>query len=285
LQPSSSTVHNSCDLSMSANLTDLRIIIRGAGEMASGIAWRLHRSGFFRLLMTEVERPLAVRRKVSFCEAVYEGRWEVEGISAQRVANAERAKSLWMERIIPVLIDPDNTVKDLIRPHVVIDAILAKRNTGTARDDASLVIGLGPGFHAGWDVDFVVETNRGHDLGRVILVGEPAADTGVPGDIGGYTAERVMRSPCAGIFRSDLLIGTHVKKGDPVGHVEGEPVKASLTGIVRGLIRPSSPVHAGLKIGDIDPRARPELCFTISEKARAIAGGVLEGILMRFNRP
>jgi xanthine dehydrogenase accessory factor len=270
---------------MPERLSDLKIIIRGAGEMATGTACRLFRSGFHKVIMTEIERPLAVRRTVSFSEALYEGTATVEGIQAVRINSPDQAVKLWRERMIPVIVDPTNTTKDVFKPDLIVDAILAKKNLGTAITDASLVIGLGPGFHAGKDVHCVVETNRGHDLGRLILDGPSMPNTGVPGDIGGYTTQRVLRAPRDGVFQARCAIGALVEQGEVVGRVDGEPVLAGIRGTLRGLIRSGIPVACGLKIGDVDPRANPIYCHTISEKARAIAGAVLEALMIRFNRP
>jgi len=270
---------------MSDALTDLKIIIRGAGEMATGTACRLHRSGFSRLLMTEVEHPLAVRRMVSFCEAVHDRSRIVEGIKAVRISRPEEAEDIARQGLIPVLVDPDNAARKIIKPDVLVDAILAKKNLGTSIRDAPLVVGFGPGFHAGGDVHCVVETNRGHDLSRLIFEGPASPNTGTPGTIGGQTARRVLRSPSDGILQSDLEIGTMVEEGQVVAHVAGTPVKAGLDGVLRGLIRPGTPVTRDLKIGDVDPRGEPSYCHTISEKARALGGTVLEAILMKFNTP
>jgi xanthine dehydrogenase accessory factor len=253
--------------------------------MATGTACRLFRSGFRKLVMTEIERPLAVRRTVSFSEALYEGIATVEGVQAVKINSPDQAVKLWCEGMIPVMIDPVNASKDVFKPSVVVDAILAKRNLGTAMTDATLVIGLGPGFYAGKDVHCVVETNRGHDLGRLILEGPSTPDTGVPGDIMGHTVLRVLRAPQGGVFESRLSIGALVATGEIVGSVNGEPVAAGLRGTLRGLIRSGISVTGGLKIGDVDPRANPAYCHTISEKARAIAGAVLEAVMMRFNHP
>lgn len=268
---------------MPDRLSDLKIVIRGAGEMATGTAWRLHRSNFRRILMTEIASPLAVRRLVCFCEAVHEGSWTVEGVRGVRIGRPEEAAGAWKEGFIPVLVDPPASCMEFLRPDIVVDAILAKRNTGTLIDDATLVIGMGPGFAAGKDVHYAIETNRGHDLGRLIHDGRTAPNTGVPGDIGGRTAERVIRAPAAGLFESPVTIGTMVREGEPVGTVAGREVRVRIAGTLRGLIRPGTPVQEGLKVGDVDPRGRLEYCATISEKARAIAGSVLEAILMRFN--
>ena len=268
---------------MPVKLSNLKIIVRGAGEMATGTAYRLHRSGFFRLLMTEIEQPLTVRRTVSFSEAVYAGAWTVEGVQSIRIAEPGETYDVWERRMVPVIVDPGIRSKDDLRPDVIVDAILAKRNLGTTLDCAPLVIGLGPGFHAGRDVHYVVETDRGHNLGRVISDGTAAADTGIPGNIQGETIRRVLRAPKEGVFESGISIGTTVDAGQIVGNVAGEPVRAEMKGVLRGLIRPGTFVQKGLKIGDVDPRGEIAHCTTISEKARAIGGAVLEAILRRFN--
>jgi xanthine dehydrogenase accessory factor len=270
---------------VSQRLPELTIIIRGAGDLASGVACRLHRAGFSRLLMTEIERPLAVRRMVCFCEAVYEGGWSVEGIQSFKIASLAEAGKLWEEGVIPILVDPENNSRHTLKPDIVIDAIMAKKNIGTRITDAPLVIGLGPGFIAGTDVHYVIETNRGHDMGRLIQNGSASPDTGVPGDIGGKTNQRVVRSPVDGIFCSDMTIGSSVTEGSVVGSVSDGLAVASLTGVLRGLIRPGTVVTAGLKIGDVDPRNDRAFCFTVSEKARALGGSILEAILTRYNRP
>ena len=265
-------------------LGELVVLIRGAGEMASGVAHRLYRS-HFRICMLEIEHPLAVRRKVSFCEAVYEGEKEVEGIYAKLVSEPKEIELAWKGAKIPLLIDPDGKrTRNYLRPDVVIDAILAKRNLGTRLNDASFVIGLGPGFTAGKDVDAVIETNRGHNLGKVILNGSAEPDTGIPGDIGGFSVERVLRTSKAGIFRPQKSIGDRVNKGAVVAVVEDYPIVATISGVIRGLLREGIEANKGMKVGDIDPRGKKGLCFSISEKARAIGGGVLEAILYRFNQ-
>ena len=268
---------------MPKRLSDLIVIIRGAGEMATGTACRLHRAGMFRLLMTEIPQPLAVRRMVSFSEAVYEQTWVVEGIRAASIRFADESHHLWRKRIVPVIVDPDNISGRFLGPHILVDAILAKQNLGTAMGDADLVIGMGPGFYAGRDVHYAVETNRGHDLGRLIERGEAAPDTGVPGEIAGHTALRVIRSPSAGLFASDLKIGTTVEGGQVVGYVSDSPVESRLGGVLRGLVRSGIFVPEGLKIGDVDPRGDTSYCTRISDKARAIGGTVLEAILTKYN--
>jgi xanthine dehydrogenase accessory factor len=268
---------------MSCKLVDKKLIVRGAGEMASGSVFRLYRAGFRNLLLTEIEAPLTVRRLVSFSPAVYEGSQTVEGTQAVLIAKPEQAEETWRAGLIPLLVDPENESRHVIKPDVVLDAILAKKNLGTSMDDAPLVIGLGPGFCAGGDVHYVVETNRGHNLGRLIFDGYASPNTGTPGDIGGQSTRRVLRAPSDGIFHSDLEIGVLVEMDQTIGYVGDTPVKASLAGALRGLIRPGTLVTNGLKIGDIDPRGDSSYCYTISEKARAIGGTVLEAIMMRFH--
>ena len=263
-------------------LHTLRVLIRGAGEMASGVAHRLVRA-HLNVVMTEIAHSLCVRRGVSFCEALFEGTKEVEGVCARCVASPDDVSAAWEQGVIPLLIDPAGNSCAAIKPHVIVDAILAKRNLGTHTGDAPLVMGLGPGFSAGVDVDVVIETNRGHDLGRVIYDGPAAPDTGVPGTIAGVGAERVMRAPREGSFRPITQIGAMVEQGEIVAWVEDQPMATAIPGALRGLLREGVHVQKGLKAGDVDPRGRRENCFTISDKARAIGGGVLEAILAHFN--
>jgi xanthine dehydrogenase accessory factor len=265
-------------------IEELVVLIRGAGEMASGVAHRLHQS-HFKICMIEISRPLAVRRGVAFSEAIYEGEKEVEGIRAKLISKPDEIEGIWKKGDIPILVDPDGKeTKHFLRPKVLTDAIMAKKNLGTQIKDAALVIGLGPGFAAGNDVHIVIETNRGHHLGRMILKGTVEPDTGIPGEIGGYTVERVLRTMKKGIFLPQKSIGERVSKGSVVAVVDDFPVIAKISGIVRGLLREGIEVKKGMKVGDIDPRGKRELCFTISDKARAIGGSVLEAILYWFNR-
>ncbi len=257
------------------------VLIRGGGDIGSGIAWRLHQCGF-RVMITEISQPLAVRRRVSFCEAVYDGRAEIEGVRAILAGSAEEAQGVWDREEIPLLVDPECKIRSTVRPEVLVDAVLAKKNLGTSIHDAPLVIAVGPGFEAGKDCRFVVETNRGHHLGRLLVSGSAEPNTGIPGPVMGITEDRVLRAPAGGTWNAELDIGVFVKTGDRIGSVEGITVEAKIAGVIRGLIRQGVKVHPGMKIGDIDPRCRPEYCVTISEKALAIAGGVLEGIL-RFH--
>ncbi len=264
-------------------LSDLKILIRGAGEMATGCACRLYNSGFFRILMTEIEKPLAVRRLVSLCEAVYEKSWTVEDVRAELVNRVEETYELWERKRIPVLVDPPVSCLNALQPDIIIDAILAKKNTGTSKESAPLVIALGPGFLAGKDAHYVVETARGHQLGRLISSGYTLPNTGIPGDIAGHSVLRVLRAPAKGVFLSELSIGAPVEEGQLIGLVSNKPVNARLSGVLRGLIRPGVSVTPRLKIGDIDPRCDPSYCVTISEKARAIGGTVIEAILRTYN--
>jgi xanthine dehydrogenase accessory factor len=254
------------------------IVIRGGGDLGSGVAHKLHRSGF-RVLILEVAEPLVVRRTVSFAQTVIDGEAVVEGIRAVRVNAKDAILKQWQQGNIPVMVDPGGDILKEIEPEAVVDATLAKRNTGMHRDMAPITIALGPGFEAGNDVDVVIETNRGHNLGRLIFEGCAEPDTGVPAPVQGYGIERVLRSPCSGVVKHVLDIGALVKTGDVICMVGDQPVKAPFDGMIRGLIMNGREVVAGLKIGDVDPRAIQELCYTISDKARALGGAVLEAIL------
>lgn len=265
-------------------LNRLMIVIRGAGEMATGVASRLFRANFKQILMLETTSPLAVRRGVSFSEAIHSQTMTVEGIEAVRVSEDHEVRETWESGKIAVLVDPKGESIRRCKPDVLVDAILAKRNLGTSIEEAPLVIALGPGFVAGKDCHIVVETNRGHNLGRVITTGTAEVNTGIPGNIGGFTRERVLRSPADGLFITGRQIGDPVRKGDVVGRVHNAEVGAQIDGVLRGLIRTNSPVTVGLKIGDIDPRGARDYCNTISEKARAIGGAVLEATLAIYNR-
>ena len=251
--------------------------------MATGVAYRLYQANFKHLFMMEIETPLAVRRRVSFCEAVYDEAIIVEGVMGKKVVAKDQIGSCWETGCIPIIVDPSWKSIDALQPDVVIDAIIAKRNLGTTRSEAELVIGLGPGFGGGNDVHVVVETNRGHNLGRIIRNGQAEPNTGIPGNIGGYTAKRVLRAPCAGIFKTVVGLGARVKKNEVIGYIGDQPVIAEIDGVLRGVIRDRTWVKSRLKIGDIDPRGKQVYCATISEKARAIGGSVLEAILTHFN--
>lgn len=256
-----------------------RIVVRGGGDLASGVIHRLHRCGY-RVLILECERPSAIRREVSFCEAVYDEEAYVEGVLSRRIGDISQCERVWEEGEIPLLVDPGGASIAQIRPAAVVDAILAKKNLGTHRGMAPLTIALGPGFDAGYDVDYVVETMRGHDLGRVIEDGPAMPNTGIPGIIGGVGAERVIHSPAAGIIANRARIADQVTQGDVLAMVGDVPVKASITGVLRGIIRDGYAVSRGMKIADIDPRLEQKKnCYTISDKARCIAGSVVEILL------
>lgn len=269
---------------MMTDRTKQLVIVRGGGDIATGTIHRLHRCGY-PVLILETGFPSAIRRCVAFSEAVYDGSAEVEGVACVKVSSYEEACSMMEQGVVPVMIDEQCQVLDKVRPWAVVDAILAKRNLGTSRDMADKTIGLGPGFTAGQDVDLAIETMRGHNLGRIIGNGSAEPNTGIPGIIGGVGAERVIHSPAKGIFLGKTMIGDMVEKGQLIGTVvtgQGEvAVEASLTGLLRGIIKDGFPVVKGFKIADIDPRkSEYENCFTISDKARCIAGSVVEGLMM-----
>jgi xanthine dehydrogenase accessory factor len=264
-------------------LSEVTIAIKGAGEMASAVAWRLHMANLKKIVMLETANPLAVRREVSFCEAVHDGKKSIEGVNAALVQRPDEIKLCWHKNYIAVVVDPQWKILDKMRFDVLVDAILAKKNLGTNMDAASAVIGLGPGFQAGRDVHLVIETNRGHNLGRIITAGGAELNTGIPGAMLGFTKERVLRAPADGVFQTQRNIGEFVKVDEIVGSVARIDVRTQIEGILRGLIRPKSQVFSGLKIGDIDPRGERSYCYTISDKARAIGGSVLEAVLRFYN--
>ncbi len=255
-----------------------RVIIKGAGDLASGVAHRLQQCGF-KIAMLELPQPMVVRTSVAFAAAVYTGETEVEGVRARLVSSGEDPAGCWEKGVIPVYVDPRGELIDRFSPQILIDAIIAKHNTGTKINDAPVVVGLGPGFTAPQEVHAVVETKRGHDLGRVIYNGTAAPNTGIPGEIGGYGAERVLRAPADGTFQAQRKIGELVQAGETVAFVNGIPVVTAIEGMVRGMLFPGIEVKQGTKVGDIDPRGPEANCHSISDKARAIGGGVLEAIL------
>ena len=258
------------------------VIIKGSGDLASGIALRLHHAGF-QIAMTEIATPLSVRRTVCFSRAVYEGFAQVEDVSAELVDSEAGMRNAFSLERIAVFVDPEGTVIQKYKPDALIDAIMAKRNTGTSKKDAPVVIAVGPGFTAGVDCHAIIETKRGHTLGRVLTEGTALPNTGIPGSIDGYTVERLLRSPADGIFEPKASIGDRVEKGETVAIIRdaaGESaLKAEIAGILRGLLPPGIEVKRGMKAGDVDPRAVREHCFTVSDKALAIGGGVLEALL------
>ena len=256
----------------------MKILIRGAGDIATGIALRLYRAGM-QVVMTDLPAPTAIRRTVCFSQAIILGEMTVEDVTARRAETPDQAEALLAQGLIPVLADPDCTCRTRLRPDALVDAILAKRNLGTKMDDAPIVVGIGPGFTAGEDCHAVVETMRGHSLGRVIHAGSALPNTGIPGLIGGFAGERVLRAPADGVFHQLLDIGAQVRQGDVAATVNGVPMTCTLDGVLRGILPDGTPVHKGMKAGDIDPRCKVEHCYTASDKALAVGGGVLEAVL------
>ena len=255
----------------------MRVVIRGAGDLASGIALRLWRAGLDVVLL-DVAKPTAIRRTVAFSEAIVHGEQTVEDVTA-RLAAIETVPELLRQGILPVLIDPEGASIPALHPDALVDAILAKRNLGTRITDAPVVIGVGPGFTAGVDCHAVVETMRGHYLGRVIHEGGAIPNTGIPGLIGGFAGERVLRAPVDGVFHQLLDIGAQVKMGDVAATVDGIPMTCTLDGVLRGILADGTPVFKGMKAGDIDPRCEIRHCYCASDKALAVGGGVLEAVL------
>jgi len=259
-------------------IPDLRVVIKGAGEMATGIAHRLYMAGIRQIVMTDIAQPLTVRRTVAFSEAIFNGIQEVEGVKASYVSDIEEIPKVWREGKIAVIIDPEWNIIKALKPYVVVDAIMAKRNLGTSKKEAPIVIGVGPGFSAPEIVHAAVESNRGHNLGRVYYKGGTQAHTGIPGAVMGHTTDRVLRAPHKGIVRHVKSIGDLVKKGETLMFVDNTPIVAPFDGVLRGLIREIA-VEKNEKIGDVDPAGIAEYCYAITEKARAIGGGVLEAIM------
>ena len=251
------------------------IVIRGAGDLASGVAHRLIRSGF-SVILTDTDKPTTVRCTVAFSQAIYTHKPVVlEGVTGELADSPEQALLLNRQGKAAILVDPECRYRETLKPDVLVDAVIATKIT-----DAPIVIALGPGFTAGEDCHAIVETKRGHTLGTVILHGSAIPNTGIPGNVGGYTSQRLLRAPCSGIFSPVVSIGAMVKKGDITATVNGMPVLSELDGVVRGLLPEGTPVFQGMKSGDVDPRGIRDYCFTISDKARAIGGGVLEAILL-----
>ena len=255
------------------------VVVRGGGDIATGTIYKLARCGF-HVLVLEIAHPSAIRRNVAYSEAVYDGHKEVEGIECVLIHSLDELESVFKENKIAMMVDPEGSSIDILKPEIVIDAILAKKNMGTSSNMAPITIGLGPGFCAGKDVHVVVETMRGHNLGRLIYQGHALPNTGVPGNIKGYSKERVIHSPCAGVCHNVKKITDIVEKGEIIAYIDKTPVYASMSGLLRGLIQNGYNVTSGFKMADIDPRVDEyQNCFTISDKARCIGGGVLEAIL------
>ena len=254
------------------------VYVRGAGDIATGIALRLHRCGF-QIVMADLPIPTSIRRTVCFSEAIRLGETTVEDVRGVFCPTWEEARDAASRGLVAVVADPDARMVADIAPDVLVDAILAKKNLGTTRGMAPVVIGVGPGFTAQVDVDAAVETMRGHYLGRVYYEGSPIPNTAIPGLIGGYAGERVLRAPADGAFESKVKLGDEVRAGDVCGVVAGEPMRATIDGVVRGLLQDGVEVRRGMKSGDVDPRCKPEYIRTVSDKASAVGGGVLEAIL------
>lgn len=253
------------------------IVVKGGGDLGTGVAYRLFRAGF-AVVVLERAQPLAIRRRVAFAQAVYDGAITVEGVTARRAATPEEALALLARREVPVLVDEQGESLSALRPTALVDATLCKRTPSTRIGDAPFVVGLGPGFDVGVHAHAVVETQRGHHLGRVLWEGHAAPDTGEPGEVGGETARRVLRAPVAGRFRGCREIGARVQEGEVVAYVGDHPVRAPFAGVLRGLLADGLLVPEGMKVGDVDPRGEVEHCFTISDKALAVGGGVLEAL-------
>lgn len=259
----------------------MRILIRGAGDLATGIAWRLWQAQF-DIIMTDLPQPTCIRRTVAFSTALEQGQMQVEGVTAVACGDMTEVERALQKRQVAVLPDPQLQYLGVLKPQVLVDAILAKRNLGTTMEQAPLVIGVGPGFCAGQDCHYVIETKRGHHLGRVIESGPAAPNSGVPGNIAGYTSERILRAPCSGMFQPLRAIGDLVEQGETVATVDGQPVIAGVAGMVRGMLHEDLTVTPGFKCGDVDPRGTAAEFHTISDKARAVGGGVLEAIMRKY---
>ena len=256
------------------------VVLRGGGDLATGVAARLWRSGFW-VVITEIEQPLAVRRLVALAEAVYANEFVVEDLRARRARDVIEVQSFLSQGLIPVLVDPEATCRVQLRTAALVDGRMRKQPSELGIESAPLVIGLGPGFVAGENCHAVVETNRGHRMGRVIWNGTSEPDTQLPDSVGGHAATRVLRAPQSGVFEGRVLLGDRVRKGDLLAAVGSAELRAPFEGIVRGLLHDGVEVSKGLKVGDLDPRGDPALCRLISDKALAVGGGVLEALLTR----
>lgn len=254
------------------------VVLRGGGDLATGVAQSLWHAGF-RLLILETSQPLAIRRTVCLCTAIQSEVSYVEDMCARTITNPNQCESIWQQNEIPILVDPQADCIETLHPTVLVDAILAKKNLGTNRSMAPITIALGPGFCAPNDVDAVIETMRGHRLGRIITEGEPLPNTGVPGEIGGESAKRVVHAPCKGVVKHIAKIGDWVSQGDPLFTIDQTTVTSPLNGILRGLIEENIQVKQGLKLADVDPRTREEVdCYSISDKARSLGNATLQAI-------
>lgn len=260
----------------------MKIVIRGGGDLATGVAEVLYQSGF-KILILDIEKPSSIRRSVCFSEAIYDGIIQVENIICKKVENENDIEKCWNEKIIPIMVDEKGEIIKKIKPNVVVDSIIAKKNLGTTKEMAPITIALGDGFEAGKDVDIVVETMRGHNLGRVITSGRAMKNTGIPGEIKGVSKDRVIYSLANGRFSSVKKIGDTVQKDEIIGYVGDVEIRGKISGVLRGIIREGYEVTENMKIGDIDPRIEEKNnCFTISDKARSLGGAVLRAIMFRL---
>ena len=260
----------------------MKVVIRGGGDLATGVAEVLYQSGF-KILILDIEKPSSIRRSVCFSEAIYDGIIQVENIICKKVENENEIEKCWNEKIIPIMVDEKGEIIKKIKPDVVVDSIIAKKNLGTTKEMAPITIALGDGFKAGKDVDIVVETMRGHNLGRVITSGRAMKNTGIPGEIKGVSKDRVIYSLANGRFSSVKKIGDTVQKDEIIGYVGDVEIRGKISGVLRGIIREDYEVTENMKIGDIDPRIEEKNnCFTISDKARSLGGAVLRAIMFRL---
>lgn len=260
----------------------MKVVIRGGGDLATGVAEVLYQSGF-KILILDIEKPSSIRRSVCFSEAIYDGIIQVENIICKKVENENDIEKCWNEKIIPIMVDEKGEIIKKIKPDVVVDSIIAKKNLGTTKEMAPITIALGDGFEAGKDVDIVVETMRGHNLGRVITSGRAMKNTGIPGEIKGISKDRVIYSLANGIFSSVKKIGDTVQKDEIIGYIGDVEIRGKISGVLRGIIREGYEVTENMKIGDIDPRIEEKNnCFTISDKARSLGGAVLRAIMFRL---
>ena len=260
----------------------MKVVIRGGGDLATGVAEVLYQSGF-KILILDIEKPSSIRRSVCFSEAIYDGVTKVENIICKKVENENEIEKCWSEKIIPIMVDEKGEIIKKIKPDVVVDSIIAKKNLGTTKEMAPITIALGDGFEAGKDVDIVVETMRGHNLGRVITSGRAMKNTGIPGEIKGVSKDRVIYSKANGRFSSVKKIGDTVQKDEIIGYVGDVEIRGKISGVLRGIIREGYEVTENMKIGDIDPRIEEKSnCFTISDKARSLGGAVLRAIMFRL---
>lgn len=260
----------------------MKVIIRGGGDLATGVAEVLYQSGF-KILILDIEKPSSIRRSVCFSEAIYDGVVKVENIICKKVENENEIEKCWSEKIIPIMVDEKGEIIKKIKPDVVVDSIIAKKNLGTTKEMAPITVALGDGFEAGKDVDIVIETMRGHNLGRIITSGRAMKNTGIPGEIKGVSKDRVIYSKANGRFSSVKKIGDTVQKDEIIGYVGDVEIRGKISGVLRGIIREGYEVTENMKIGDIDPRTEEKNnCFTISDKARSLGGAVLRAIMFRL---